>query len=64
MTVPLYLCFMVAGQGRRPDPSEVLQRGHALAPGVGLTIEDGAEPVIRQSADGSDAYRVEIPAHY
>ncbi|MEV4783997.1 hypothetical protein AB0K53_00835 [Streptomyces tuirus] len=59
-----FLAFVVAGLGHAPDPDDALTYGRVLAERSGMTIPTDAQPRITQRADGTDNYRVEIPAQF
>ncbi|WP_069883538.1 hypothetical protein [Streptomyces luteocolor] len=59
-----FLAFEIAGPGGAPDPDDALAYGRVLAERGGSTIPPDARPRITQRADGSDCYRVEIPASF
>lgn len=59
-----FLAFELAGLGQAPDPDGALAYGRAVAERSGATVPADARPRITQAADGSDRYRVEIPATF
>jgi hypothetical protein len=59
-----FLAFEIAGLGQAPDPDDALSSGRILAERCGAVISVDARPRITQRADGSDSYRVEIPATF
>ncbi|MCX4232013.1 hypothetical protein [Streptomyces ortus] len=59
-----FLAFELAGLGEAPDPDDALAYGRTLVERGGATVPADARPRITQRADGSDCYRVEIPASF
>ena len=60
----LSIAFELAGLGAAPNPDDVLAYGRLLAERSGMTVPEDAQPCITQRADGSDRYRIEIPAQF
>ncbi|WP_394436274.1 hypothetical protein [Streptomyces sp. SGAir0957] len=64
MSGHLFFAYELAGLGQPPDPDDALAYGRVLAERGGMTVPDDAQPRITQRADGTDYYRIEIPARY
>ncbi|MER5875461.1 hypothetical protein ABT119_05970 [Streptomyces sp. NPDC001910] len=60
----LAIAFELGGLSGPPAPDDALAYGRLLAERSGATIADTAQPQITQRSDGSDHYRVEIPATF